>query len=246
MVNHQSYLIEHYKKLDDLKNDFRNINLIDLISSKVKGNMILDIGCGSGHLINILEKRGIKTTGLEPIKELISIAKKRNPNSNIIEGSVEEITTKTTKKFSTITIIDVLEHVSDDIKVIQDLYNRLEEGGYLIIVVPSFPFLFSIRDLSMGHFRRYTKNDLIQKVLKNNFKIKEIRHWNMLGFLPYLIFQKLLKNPEMTNLRTSNKKNMLEKIIIFILHIWFKFIENNLNFGFGLSLVCVAEKPTNL
>ena len=246
MVNHQSYLIEHYKKLDDLKNDFRNINLINLIASKIKGNIVLDIGCGSGHLINTLEKKSIKTTGLEPIKELVSIAKKRNPNSNITEGNVKEITSKITEKFSTITIVDVLEHVQDDTKVIQDLYNRLEEGGYLIIVVPAFPFLFSIRDLSMGHFRRYTKNDLIQKVLKNNFKIKEIRYWNMLGFLPYLIFQRLLKNPEMTNLRTSNKKNILEKTIIFILYVWFKFIENNFNFDFGLSLVCVAEKPTHL
>ena len=236
------YLTEHYKKLDDLKNDFRNINLINLISLKAKGSTALDVGCGSGHLIYALGKSGMKTTGLEPIKELANMAKERNPDSNIIEGSVEEITSKITNKFSTITIIDVLEHVQDDIKVIQNLYNRLEDGGYLVIVVPSFPFLFSIRDVSMGHFRRYTKNDLIQKVLKSNFKIKEIRYWNMLGFLPYLIFQKLLKNPEMTDLRTSNKKNIFEKIMICLLHDWFKYVENNINFGFGLSLVCIVEK----
>ena len=236
------YLTEHYKKLDDLKNDFRNINLINLISSKAKGKKVLDIGCGSGNLIYSLEKCGMKTTGLEPIKELVSMAKERNPNANIIEGSVEKINSKITEKFSTITIIDVLEHVQDDIKVIQDLYNKLEDDGRLIIVVPSFPFLFSIRDVSMGHFRRYTKNDLIQKVIKNNLKIKEIRYWNMLGFIPYLIFQKLFKNPEMTNLRTSNKKNIFEKMIISLLHSWFQYIENNINFGFGLSLICVVKK----
>ena len=64
----------------------------------------------------------------------------------------------------------------------------------------------------------------------------------MLGFFPYLFHEKILKKELNTSLRDGNEKGFFKKTLNRILNLWFKFIENNIDFGFGLSLICIAKK----
>jgi SAM-dependent methyltransferase len=59
-------LLEHYRRLGNQANDFRNRNLRRLVASMVTGTSVLDIGCGSGHLLRLLEDQGKDVVGLEP------------------------------------------------------------------------------------------------------------------------------------------------------------------------------------
>jgi 2-polyprenyl-3-methyl-5-hydroxy-6-metoxy-1,4-benzoquinol methylase len=77
----RKYIGSHYKQFGDIRNDFRNYNLFKLIASKAKGNSVLDIGCGSGSLLRILDENGFKACGIEPNADLINLAKKANPRS---------------------------------------------------------------------------------------------------------------------------------------------------------------------
>ncbi|MBL7055959.1 class I SAM-dependent methyltransferase [Candidatus Woesearchaeota archaeon] len=237
----KKYLTNHYKVLGNFKKDFRNVNLNSLIVSKVKGKKILDIGCGSGHLLNSLEQKGKQTYGIEPNPDLIKLAKNINPNLQIINGYAKDIS-KFKSKFDTVTIIDVLEHIDDDVSQIKLMNRYLEKFGKLIVVVPCFKLLYGKRDINLGHYRRYTKRELIDKLNSNGFKVKSIRYWNMMGFFPYLFSEKILKKELNTELRTQYTQGTLKKYINHILNLWFKHLENNFNMGFGLSLICVAEK----
>lgn len=230
-----------YKQLGNLKDDFRNFNLYHLILKRIKGNNVLDIGSGNGFLINLLEKNGRETVGVEPNQELVEMAKEQFPKLTLLCSSVKELN-KIGNKFSTITMIDVLEHIEDDGLQIQQIYQLLKDKGCLVLVVPAFPFLYGIRDKDQGHYRRYTRKELIQKLLKSDFKIIEMRYWNMLGFIPYFFYQKLLNKNSNFYLRTERNKNIFEKLFVSFLHLWYKHIENKINLGFGLSLICVAEK----
>ena len=108
--------------------------------------------------------------------------------------------------------------------------------------MPAFQFLYGIRDRNNRHFRRYSKKNLV-KILKNaGFKIKEIRYWNFLGFFPYFFYEKILRKPLYPELRTEKPKKAIKMIINKILNLWFDKIENNFDFGFGLSLICIAER----
>lgn len=241
MTESSKNVINLYQQLGNLKDDFRNFNLYHFILKRIKEGNALDIGSGNGFLVNLLEENGKRAIGIEPNQELIKIAKKQFPKLTLLCGKMEELN-KINDKFSTITLIDVLEHIKDDDLSIQLIHQFLKNNGRLVVVVPAFQFLYGIRDKLLGHYRRYKRKELIQKLLNSGFKIIEIRYWNMLGFISYSFHQKLLNRSSNFYLRTERSKNMFEKLCVLLLHLWYKYIENNINLGFGLSLICVAEK----
>jgi hypothetical protein len=84
---------------------------------------------------------------------------------------------------------------------------------------------------------------LTNKLREIGFEPRQQRYWNALGFLPYLISERLLGRELNTELRTNRTKSWIQKLAVRMLHAWFRRIENRVNFGFGLSFLCVAEKP---
>ena len=241
MVDSKKYLANLYREMGNLRYDFRNYNLNQMIASKVKGTSVLDIGCGNGFLLGLLSKSK-KVYGIEPNEDLIKLTNEINPKLRIYKGFAEEIDKFITNKVDSILMIDVLEHVKDDILQIKKIHNNLNGGGQFIVVVPAYQFLFGKRDKNNGHYRRYSKKDLIKKLSDNGFRIKFARYWNILGFFPYLFYEKILKKELNTELRTTKKKGLIKKLINKILNLWFKYVENNFNFGFGLTIICIAEK----
>ncbi len=238
-------LEKFYLSLDDLSFDFRNKNLYSLILKKVSGEKALDIGCGSGHLVNLMTESGINAYGIEPDANLIELSKTFYGEDIKIEKKSAEDLSKVKGKFHSITVIDVLEHLEDDSVILKKIKSKLYDNGTVIIVVPAYSFLLGKRDRALGHFRRYSKKQLVKLIEANGFKIKQIRYWNAFGFLPYLISEKIFKRALKAEIRTKRHKNILDLLISRLLFFWFKYLENNVNFGFGLSLICVAEPNIN-
>ena len=238
---HLEYL---YRELDDLKNDFRNPNLYRLVLSYAKGKEILDVGCGVGHFLAVAHQEGFCVAGLEPNEKLIELSRKFYPfDLNIYPLYAEQID-QIRQKFDSITLIDVLEHIEDDVRLLVQLKNLLKEDGRLIILVPNHPHLCGHRDKMLGHFRRYSADELKRKLRANGFDVEHMRVWNMIGYFPYFIAEKILRKPLETSLRKNKgiSGNPLKKLLNRVLGVWFRQVENNINFGFGLSLLCVAKK----
>jgi SAM-dependent methyltransferase len=235
----EKHLARLYKDIGDLKYDFRNSNLINLLIRKVRGSNILDIGCGSGYLLRILSNKGKNAWGIEPNKKLIEYI---GPKLNVIRGFAEDIDKLVGEKFDTIFMVDVLEHIKNDRLQIKKIYKTLNKGGLLIIVVPAHQLLYGERDKKYGHYRRYSKKALIKILSENGFRNICVRHWNMVGFFPYLFYEKILKRELNNRLRTQVAKSKFETILNKALNLWFKYIENNFDFGFGLSLISISEK----
>lgn len=242
MAHSAEYLSNLYEGLGSLQNDFRNFNLLRLVAGYVRGERVLDIGCGSGGLLSLLQQQGHSTSGVEPNADLVSLANTLHPELRIVQGTGADLD-RVTGSFDTITIIDVLEHIEDDREQLRRIWDRLVPGGQLVVLVPAFPLLYGERDRNNGHFRRYTSRELIGKLREIGFEPVQQRYWNVLGFLPYLISERLLQRELNTELRTNRPKNWFQKLTIRLFHAWFRGIENRVSFGFGLSFLCVAEKP---
>ncbi len=106
---------------------------VKLIKSLSKGRKILDIGCGSGSLLNACSKNGFTVTGMEPSEFARGVAK-QNYGLDILP--IEEIKTQK-KTHDIISLWHVLEHVSDLDLYFQCFNTLLEKDGILLIALPN-------------------------------------------------------------------------------------------------------------
>jgi 2-polyprenyl-3-methyl-5-hydroxy-6-metoxy-1,4-benzoquinol methylase len=241
-ANPEQFLAELYRELGSQKNDFRNANLLKLIASLVEGETVLDIGCGAGVLLSLLAAQGRDVVGMEPNRAIIDLAAQMHPNLEIhqgLGGDIEQLD----RQFDAVTIIDVLEHIEDDSRQLQQIYRVLRPGGQLVVLVPAFQFLYGRRDASNGHFRRYSRKELIEKLNAAGFLLRSSRYWNALGIAPYWVSERLFRRELQCNLRRDQPKGLLKRLVAHCLYAWFEQVENRVSFGCGLSLICIAQKP---
>jgi hypothetical protein len=72
-------------------------------------------------------------------------------------------------RYDLVLLLDVLEHVQEDEKFLEEISDRyLSSAGHLIITAPAFPSLYSRHDEFLAHFRRYTRKELIRLVQEAN------------------------------------------------------------------------------
>lgn len=106
---------------------FKNNNLIWENSS------ILDVGCWDGDFLNYFPDY-VKKYGVDIDKNIIKESLKKNKKLNLFYGDFEYFKTK--KKFDIISILHVLEHLRNPIKVLKNLRNLLKDSGKLVVEVP--------------------------------------------------------------------------------------------------------------
>ena len=94
--------------------------------------------------------------------------------------------------YDCVVMINVLEHIRDDAAVLQGFFVALKPGGRLIVFVPALQFLFSNIDRQVGHFRRYERPALTSVLNGAGFRIADMRFFDMLGILPWLVMNRWL------------------------------------------------------
>jgi len=208
--------------------------------AKVRGKRILDIGCGVGYFLYLNKQQGREVCGIEINKEIVEIGSKSFGNLNIHIADLDDIG-NFSQNVDCISAIDVVEHIENDEEVLDKIFHALPDNGRLILVVPALPQLYGQRDKKAGHYRRYSRNVLKAKLESVGFEIIELRYWNFIAVLPYCISEKILKRELRSNLRHPENSAM-KKMLNRYLNLWFKKVENQYNFGIGLSLICIAEK----
>ena len=245
-------LEKHYQKLFRLEeNDFRLHALQDLILKIVprKKTHVLDLGCGSALFSCLLAQKGHEVVAIDPSQKMIELAKKRKKIKGISNQDLEIIKMKAEgingllQKFDVILILDVLEHLKNDRKILFKLKKILNKGGVLIITVPAHPSLYGKRDKEMGHFRRYSKKKLKKLLADSDYQIKKMRYWNFLGFLVYYYNEKIIHKRinEKIRYQEDKKSKIIKKIIFQILN-----MEKNINPPTGLTLLAIAQNASQV
>jgi SAM-dependent methyltransferase len=242
----ESNLVYHLTRIQEYEDtDFRWKNLRKIVQKWVKGNKILDAGCGTGHLTLDLLYHGYEVTAIDSSPDLIriveNVVERYGFSLNTSVSLVEDCTTLGKDSFDGVICLDVLEHVKDDTKALSAFHSLLKDSGQLIISVPALKSLYGKRDLKIGHFRRYNKEELIRKLTDTGFRIQVIRYWNFSGVIPFFIFEKVLHKGIYEGMRYS-RNSPFSIGLNGLLDLWFRTIENNIKFPIGLSLIIVCEK----
>ena len=136
-------------------------------------------------------------------------------------------------------LIDVLEHVIDDVKLLSHYVNEAQAGATFIITVPAFMALWSPHDDFLEHERRYTRGELERVVGLSGLTIEESRY--LFSILTPIIFL-IRKLKSKSNRVGSDMKEMsaLANAILRAVCIFeHKYLSNRL---FGLSVIIRAKK----
>lgn len=94
-----------------------------------------------------------------------------------------------TGEFDTVIMINVLEHIENDLEMVRTVYHSLSPGGILVLFVPALPWLYSALDKVAGHHRRYEKTLLENLCAAAGFEVIHSKYMDCFGVLPWYLIQ---------------------------------------------------------
>lgn len=156
-----------------------------------KGLNIAEIGCGTGSNLPMLELFG-HLTAVEPDAQARLFAAKRS-KATVVQGRLPDELPLIDASLDLAVMLDVLEHVEDDVAALKAVAAKLKPGGRFLLTVPALPALWSPHDEEHHHKRRYTAKTLRAVMDKAGLKIEMISYFNTLLF-PLIAGIRWMKN----------------------------------------------------
>lgn len=247
--------LEEYHKMHALERQYwwfqgRRKVILDILRNHTKHNaqadsarpVIVDIGCGTGMLMEDLQVMG-KATGLDFSMVALEYCKNRGIN-NLGRADVRHIPIQD-NSVDIITALDLIEHIEDDHGLMREFQRILKPGGIAVMSVPAHKKLWSGHDVALHHFRRYEKPEFRSLIEEAGLTPRKYTYGMATAYLPAVMvrnLKKLASRPTTTN--TTDEfpipawLNGLLKKSVEAESLWLR----RWNLPIGLSLLCVAEK----
>ena len=134
----------------------------------------LEVGCGTGFVLEAVRAQyeHAEIPGSEYFEEGLVHARQRVPSASFRRLDATAMDDK--ERFDVIGAFDVLEHIEEDEKVFLNLARAILPGGALLVTVPQHRWLWSAMDDHACHVRRYTRDELISKVVRTGLEVEYV------------------------------------------------------------------------
>jgi SAM-dependent methyltransferase len=204
---------------------------------------ILDIGCGTGMILDLLTYYGCPY-GMDFSTEALRFSKAKGQNRLTCSDANIAIPFKD-DVFSAITCLDVLEHLDNDRRAVEEMYRICAPGGLVIITVPAFDEQWSAHDVALHHKRRYTKPRLQRITAGLRWDVLELHYYNSALFIPILAIRKFRALVRSGDVPNSDFYLPLPRFLNTLLAEFYKMeirCLRHLDLPFGVSLLMVLRK----
>ena len=202
---------------------------------------ILEVGCGTGSNIAMLQRFGT-VDAVEPDDGARALAEQRSGLS-IKGGYLPDGVELADGHYDLIVLLDVLEHIPADLPALTSLKAKLAPGGRIIVTVPATPWLWSAHDVAHHHQRRYTARTLTDVFTRAGFRLRHRTHFNSVLF-PLIVAAraagKLTGREGGDDAMPSKPLNHLLEMLFGAERYWVA----GRSLPFGVSLAAVAEAIT--
>ncbi len=154
---------------------------------------IFDIGCGPGGNLAMLAGFGdVSACELDDRVRALAVGRGFRV---VAGGELPQELPFGDEQFDLVTMLDVLEHTSDDLAALQRVRARIGPGGWVLITVPAFQWLWSAHDDGSRHFRRYTRARLMAVLTQAGFAEVRAGYFNFWLFPLAIIAKGLNRRP---------------------------------------------------
>jgi len=203
---------------------------------------ILDAGCGTGGMVEMLRLYG-PTFGLDASWQALHFANKRVPLT-LSQGDVCKLP-YASESFDLVTSFDVIYHsgVSTDEIALLEIARVLRPCGLVLLRVPAFNLLRGRHDAAVHTRRRYSKRELEQKLMQAGF-VHEFISYSYCILFPVALLRRgteRLLRPAHQGSEVESVPSWLNQALYWILRMESRWLRTR-TFPFGLSLVAVARK----
>ena len=198
------------QRLEQMKNFCRKF--------KLKSKKVIELGCGSGAMLDIINATGMKAYGLEYSKQSVAIGK--NNKRNIIQGYLNDLNELKSSPYDAFICYNFIEHIPNINLFLNKIRENLKDNGVGIVTVPNLDYLIktkSLYEFVADHLSYFTKNTICYLFEKHNFKILECKFINnkndifiMVKKIDYKLKIKKFK-PKILNLKNDYAE--VEKLI---------------------------------
>lgn len=199
---------------------------------------ILDVGAGSGFFSHYL----LEHTNTEEAY-CVDISYPKNFDEKVFNKNIHYRQSIDVINCDLVLLMDVLEHVDNDIELLKIYIDKVPVGAKFFISVPAFNFLWSGHDVFLEHKRRYTLHQLQNVVRDAGLHIEDSSYYFGLVF-PIALATRFLNNiinaEQHTQSQLKQHSFIINTILKFICFIELPFIKMN-KFA-GLSIFCLATK----
>ncbi len=198
------------------------------------GRAILEVGCGTGTFTRHLAGAADRVLALDLDDRFVAAARAALADAPHVRVECADATsTPLARDFDTVVLLDVLEHIADDLGFLRKLHGALRPGGRLVVKVPAIPALYCPMDEAIGHHRRYDRRTLARVLAEAGFALDVSRPFNAAAIGGWWLNGKVLKR----TIPPAEQLGAFDRLVPLISR-----LERLLRPPFGLSLIAAATR----
>ena len=225
-----------------------------IATSMTPGYRVLEAGCGTGNVLRVLERTcsGGMVVGMDLFSEGLQFARRRT-SCALVHGDINAL--PFAGPFDLVCLFDVLEHLHDDVQVLDSLHKVLSQNGVLLLTVPAHPSLWSYFDEASHHCRRYGVGELSSKLVGAGYRVEYITYY-MASIFPLVWLgrrlmalrrQKATTDVDGAKALASGELRVIPVVnglLAFLLSLEARLIARRRHLPIGTSLLAVARRDS--
>ncbi len=201
------------------------------------GDSIIEIGAGIGNITGRLMGRRLQYVAAERDPLYLHALRNRflrTPNVTVqpLDPGRPEEFQQYRDTFETALCLNVLEYAEDPRSVIQSLADSLKMDGLMVVLVPQSPSLYGSVDETLGHLRRFSREEIVQLLESEGLSVERLYDFNKIGKPAWWLFSRILRRKRVNKITLK----------LFDKSVWLWRRADPLLPWKGVSVIAVARK----
>lgn len=201
------------------------------------GARVLDAGCGTGNLSELLLEEVDEVVGVDEWPAMVEATGRRLARSGHFTAIQSDLTSVdlparlASRHLDSAICANVLEHIEDDARALTTIGECLAPGSAVFVVVPAFMALYGAHDEHDHHLRRYTRGSFAAVVARTALHLEHTHYMNLPGFFAWFALGRMLR-------RTLDETSisLYDRVVPCV-----RAVESRVRPPFGQSLVAVLR-----